>query len=302
MMVSKRFKISVYILLFISLVLFFWYAFGSKKEIKNNNLILTTVVPVNVVVGQVVGDSSFDVKLLTSDYLDSHCCLDHFSLSPRDIADLETASLLILSGASLEKSLNSQLDHYKNLVLLNSSDGIEIMKDEHGHENPWIWLSVPNYIKQVNNICSGLSKSFPSERNKFEINSRNYLKNLTEMFDGWKHKFEKFSGKKVLTLSNEFDYLLNSLGLVPVHLIDEHHHDGSLSISDLNSMKNIIETGGYKFYLISSDSMIKYLDLINDSTGAKYVKLSIIKSQEKSYVDEMNKNFESLMLCCEEFL
>ena len=302
MVISKKFKIFACILLLLSLFLFFWYMLSSRQKSARYGLVLSTSTPVDIAVRRVSEGFDLDIRQLTNGYLDSHCCLDHFSLSTRDITDLEGANLLVLSGASFEKSLESQLDRYKNLTVLKSSDGIEIIKDEHGHENPWIWLSVPNHMEQVKNICSSLSKAFPSEKNRFEENSGKYLEDLGKMFDNWRSKFEKFSGKKILTLSNEFDYFLNSIDLTPVHLIDEHHHDGSLSISDLNSMKNIIETGGYKFYLISSDSMIKSLDQINDSTGSRYIKLNTIKSQEKSYIDEMNKNFESLLSNCEEFL
>ena len=44
---------------------------------------------------------------------------------------------------------NGISDNYKNLTIVDSSGGIEVIKDEHGHENPWIWLSVQNYMAQI---------------------------------------------------------------------------------------------------------------------------------------------------------
>lgn len=276
------------------------FPFGKHKHFGGHNLVLTTTGTITHATNIICNETSLSLKELTHGYLDSHCCLDHFSFSPKDVTLLENAKAIIINGASLENSLKSRINDYKDLIVIDPSQGLETIKDDHGHSNPWIWLSVPNYMIQIKNICSKLSEIFPNEKDKFEKNSEKYLQELEKIFEEWKMKFKKFSGMKVVVLSNEFDYLLNSLELIPVHLLDRHHHDDSLSSKDISHIKSTIEHENCRFYLISNNNFVKYLDQINNSLGTRYVRLNVLKSISSSYIDEMTKNFESLISCCEE--
>ena len=296
MRMIKAIFLPLLIIILVGIAFFTFRAKDSGTNQSGDTLILTTIRPLTMAVNEICRDvSKISVREITNGYMDSHSCFHDFSLTTKQVSDIEKSFLIVINGASLEPFMKNIKD--RNIV--NSSESIEII--EHKNEkNPWIWMSLSNYLEQIKNIYFGIFNTKKQDNNKlvqedYEKISQNYdryKKSIEDKQLEWKSKFEKFKGTKVLTISNEFDYLLKDFGLEPIHLIDEHVH-GSLSPRNVSNAIKIIEDGKYKFYLSSNDKYCK----IFDQTKAKSVKLDLIKSQDKlSYIEEMDKNLNLLFL------
>ena len=297
--IIKRLFIPLTILSLIGIAFYTFNIKKNKEKTNDNVLILTTVRPLTIALNEICKDvSNISIKEITNGYLGSHSCFHDFSLTTKQVNDIEKSSLVVINGVSFEPFLKN----IKNKNLIDSSENIEIIENKK-EKNPWIWMSIQNYIKQISNIFSKFvilkeySNLNPENRNKISENFTKYKENLEKIYHEWKTKFEKFKGYKVLTISNEFDYLLKEFDLEPIHLIEEHSH-GGLSPKNISDSIKTIEDGQYKFYLSSSDKYCK----IFEQTGAKCVKLDLIKSQDKtSYIEESEKNLNLLLENLNEF-
>lgn len=286
-------KISIIIGLSLSLFTGFLIFFKRNKP-DDKILILTTSRPLYIAMNEICKDTSeIYTKEITNGYMDSHSCLHDFSLTPQQLEDIEKCYLLAYNGAYFEPFINKL---NKNNNLCDSSKNIEIL-DHNGEKNPFIWMSVTNYIKQVQNVMDEinspdrkLSKTLKiGEFNEINRNYANYIEKLESKEGEWKSKFTKYKGMKIATLTDEFDYLLKDLELVPIHLIEEHVH-GDLSAKSIKNAEKILKEGNFKFYLASNE---KYFRTFKHSKG---VLLDLIKSQDKtSYIDEMENNINILL-------
>lgn len=286
-------RILLFSLLIFSLLITCFVIFNSQKS-DNNIIILTTIKPITIATNEICkGIPNVSVKEITNGYMDSNSCFHDFSLTTKQVKDIEKSLLTIINGVSFEPFMKN----IKNKNIIDSSQNVNII-ESNKEKNPWIWMSIKNYIEQVRNIFMGLiglyeqgDDSFSTkDSDKMFSNYTRYKQDLENIYWSWKPKFEEFRGRKVLTVSDEFDYLLKELELNPVHLIEGHHHGGMSTKSVSNAIK-IIKDGNYKFYLSSSD---KYCKLFGQ-TNAKCVRLDLIKSNDKiSYIEEMTKNLNLL--------
>lgn len=297
--IIKKIFFPLMILFLIGIAFFVFNINKNKKQSNDDVLILTTVRPITIAMNEICKDiPNISIKEITNGYLGSHSCFHDFSLTTQQVKDIEKSSMIVINGVSMEPFLKN----IKHKNLIDSSENVEIIENKK-EKNPWIWMSIQNYIKQISNIFSKFVvlneyKNLSSEnKSKIPENYTNYVENLKEIYYKWKSKFQKFKGTKILTMSNEFDYLLKDLELEPIHLIEEHSH-GGLSPKNISDSIKIIEDRGYKFYLSSSDKYCK----IFEQTNSKCVMLDLIKSQDKiSYIEEIEKNLSLLFDNLNEF-
>lgn len=99
-----------------------------KKRLK----IVTTIYPVYEFSKQVVGDLA-DINLLVPVGNSAH----DFEPSAKDIASIEDADMLVYHGAEMEPWIEKVLSALKNknLVVVNASEGIELVKADHQHHH-----------------------------------------------------------------------------------------------------------------------------------------------------------------------
>ena len=88
--------------------------------------------------------------------------------------------------------MDKVISNFEDLDIIDASKGIETIHLEcnndtdehegHNHEiNPHIFVSVKNYIKQVQNICDELVKLDNANKEKYEENTREYIQLLEEL-------------------------------------------------------------------------------------------------------------------------
>lgn len=282
----KVFLFSLFIVLsFVLIVLF------NRKKPENKKLLLTTISPLTLAAKELVKDvSDIEVREFTNGYMENHACFHEFSLTTQQSNDISCAKALIFNGASLENFVDKVSKNNKNLKIIDSSKSIGVIESG-GRKNPYIWMSIPNYIAQIRNIFFGIAEIFPEYRDKIENNYDNYIKELENLDNKWRSKFSEFKNKKVFTLFNEFDYFLNGLDLCPVHLLDGHFH-GELDTKSFYSAINNMKKENCHFYLVARDN-VKYLETIKNETGAEYIKINLLNFSN-SYIEKMEQNFEIL--------
>ena len=287
---KKILYITIFSFIILILIAFMLFLVGIKYENKSSaDLVLTTTRPLTLATERIFGDvPGVAVKEITSGFLDSHSCFHDFSITAEQSVDFENAKVLVINGASMEPFVTKIINNNKKMIIIDSSEKVNIIKDKDGRMNPWVWMSVPNYANQVSNIASKLAKIFMNYREKILNNSDFYVKSIESIYEKWKPKFEKFKGRNVLAFGDEFDYFLEDLGLNPVHLVERHVH-GLVSAKDVNNALNKIENGNHKFYLTAGNKP----DFLNN-VSVFPVTLSLVKSSSDFYEEDMENNFKIL--------
>ena len=291
------------------LIFFIIFSFGiifykiNKNNInnKNNILILTTIRPITLALNKILDNiPDIEIKEISDNYMSNHMCFHDFSLTTSQVSDIENSKAIIINNILFESFINNLIKDKKNINLFDSSKNIEFIKYNNNYSNPYIWMSFDNYIKQIKNISEFLINIFNNNNNINIINknTEKYILELKNNLENYKNNFQKFNNKKVAVFSDEFDYMLAELELIPVHLFNNnnnniHMHDEMISAKNISEAIEKIKKNNFDFYLVSNQNK-KYLDIINNSSNIKELKLSLITDSNDIYIDKMQENMQKL--------
>lgn len=232
------------------------------------------------------GIGDFNISNLTSNYLQSHSCLHDYSLTPDNARKIEEASVFVMNGAGFEsfvENINS-----RNLNIIDLSRKLEVESD-----NPFLWMSVDNYINQLTFLSEELCKFFAKYKNSINNSFQSYKKRLQSLVGKGGDKLGKFEGLKIAVSSNKFDYFLKNFGLIPLKLIDGHSHESSLSSEEVSKAVDTIRQSNVSFF-ISDKNDPKY-EIIERESGCKAILLDTLDySNGSDYVDRMYENLEKI--------
>jgi zinc transport system substrate-binding protein len=119
-------------------------------------------------------------------------CLHDFQLTPQDMKLLSTADVFIINGGGIESFMEQIASAYPQLVIIEGSEGIELLCEDHEHEeehkheedhieetevehdhgvNAHAWMSVSCYRRQVENIARNLMRENPANAVEYERNA-----------------------------------------------------------------------------------------------------------------------------------
>ena len=152
-------------------------------------------------------------------------CLHDYQLMPRDLKNLESADLLIINGAGMEKFLDKIIESSNELKILDTSDNENTkLLDTGGEENPHIWLYVRNAIRQIDAITDALCLYDPVNPSVYLSNRSNYVHSLNELDREFSEASMEFSNKKIITTHSSFDYMAHWYGLEIVGTVFSDHN------------------------------------------------------------------------------
>ncbi len=296
--VAKFLKMFLFVFCTLSLVLLF----GCKKENNNDKKFVASCYPIYIIALN-LADGVDGVEVLKMS--ESHKgCLHDFQLQSEDLKKIEKSLAFIINGAGMESFISKVIEELPNVKIIDSSKGIDLIKDEdcdHSgnceHEyNPHIWLSIDNYIKQIENISDELSNIDSYNSDKYRKNADKYVKKINDLKNEMHLRLKGISGKNIVTFHEAFPYFAKEFNLNIIAVINSQPGSGP-------SAKEISEvTEKIKEYKISalftepqySDSAAK---TISSETGAKIYTLDPVvtgNGDKDDYINKMRKNIEVL--------
>ena len=127
-------------------------------------------------------------------------CLHDYQLTAADMKKLEHADVFLINGAGMESFMESVLETYPDLTVIDTSEGIELLeavehdhthvheeeheeiheeeKDNHGMQNGHIWMNPDNYTLQITNMMNGLSLTDKEHKADYEKNAHVYMEKV----------------------------------------------------------------------------------------------------------------------------
>lgn len=179
--------------------------------------IVATMYPMEVAVLNIVqGTREVKVSLLASR---GDGCLHDYHLTPRDMATLSRADLVVANGAGLEPFLEAVTNQFPSVRVIEASRGIALLPGPDG-VNGHVWLSPGRHARQVESIAEGLAAWDPGQGALYRTNAARYAARLRDLHHGMELEIRRFPVRKLVTLHDAFAYLAQDTGLEVVATLE----------------------------------------------------------------------------------
>lgn len=195
-------------------------------------------------------------------------CLHDYSLRPDDLKTLEQADAFVINGAGMEAFLDDVLKQRKDLRIITAAEGIPLIKDSDGVENPHVWVSITNEIACVENIASQLSDADPSHAGQYSENKASYIEKLKSLKEEMHKELDGLKNRDIVTFHEAFPYFAQEFNL-NIAAVVEREPGSEPSPKELGSIIDIVDKTGSKALFAEPQYSSKAADAIARETGAK---------------------------------
>lgn len=223
-------------------------------------------------------------------------CLHDYQLQSKDMKNIEQGSVFIMNGAGMESFMDKVTSQLPNLRIVDSSKGVALLKDETEEENPHIWVSISNYIKQVENIEKGLEAADPAHAAAYRKNAQAYEAKLGTLRDKMHAELSGIKSRDIITFHEAFPYFAEEFGLNIVQVINREP-DSQPSARELAQTIKLIKSTGVRAVFAEPQYSESAADIVAKESGAAVYLLDpgvTGENDKNAYLDAMEKNLTVL--------
>ena len=230
-------------------------------------------------------------------------CLHDYSLNVSQVRAVESAEVVVLSGAGLEEFMEDVTD--KAALTIDASAGIQILGCEeahdHGHSDddhhhhdgdPHIWLSPANAKLMAQNICRGLSAQYPQYANIFEENLTSLLADLDALQTYGEKELAGLSCRELITFHDGFTYLAQAFDLHIIEAVEEES-GSEASARELILLIELTREHALPAIFTEANGSTSAAGVIAAETGVSVYTLDMVMSGD-SYFEAMYHNIDTL--------
>ncbi|MCL6449144.1 MAG: zinc ABC transporter substrate-binding protein, partial [Armatimonadetes bacterium] len=194
--------------------------------------VATTILPVADFIKNVGGDK-VEVTVMVPPGANVHT----YEPTPGQLKELAQARLYFMVGSGVEFELawmNKIIQNNKQLEIIDCSRGVQLMAaEQHWHnynqnaekennlgKDPHIWLSPKNAKIMVENICAGLIRIDPPNKDYYTQNKRDYLQKLDELDNSIQESLKGLRNRNFMVFHPAWGYFARDYDLkqIPVEL------------------------------------------------------------------------------------
>ena len=282
---------------------------GCRRSGNNKIKFVTSCYPVNIITLNLT-ENIEGVEVINMSENQSGC-LHNFQIQSEDLKNIEKSTAFIINGAGMENFLNKVVYEIPKVKIIDSSIGINLIEEEtecthnhgdgehhhHHHEsNPHIWLSVENYIKQVQNVTNGLIIVDPTHEKTYKENCEKYIFKLNELKNQLSADLNELKGKDIITFHKAFSYFAKDFGLNIAGTINDEP-ENEPSAKQISAVINTIKEKNIKSIFTEPQYSSSSADIIAKETGVKIYTLDPAVTGENSkdsYINIMKENAKTL--------
>ena len=307
---KKNIIVPIVILILITGAVFFSLNFKKDNQVKEDKIsIVTTLYPLYDFAHEIGGDK-VEVSLLLPPGVEAHA----FEPKPSDIVKINESDLFIYTGKFMEPWAEDIINGItnKNVKVVDSSIGIELMKEEHegeheqvdeheeehGHEHngvdPHIWLGFNNSQIMVSNIAKMLIEKDPINADFYNINASLYIKKLSTLDESYKNTLSTCKTREVVYGGHyAFGYLSKRYNLEYVSA-QGFSPDSEPTAKDMIALIDQIKKGNINYVFYEELASPKIAETLSKETGTKLLLLNGAHNLSKEEM-ENNVSFLSIM-------
>lgn len=218
-------------------------------------------------------------------------CLHEYTLQVPQMRMIESAELIVLSGAGLEDFLEDALASSSNQI--DASAGITLLQTDGMHEaDPHIWLSPVCARKMAQNICDGLCEKYPAKESVFRQNLGELTESLEKLQEYGENALKELSSRELITFHDGFAYFAQAMDLNILASVEEEP-DSEVSASKLRELISLVETHDLPAVFTEVNGSANAADILHTQTGVRVYTLDTSIGGD-SYFDAMYRNIDTV--------
>lgn len=270
-------------------------AIAGRKERASGLLCATSFYPVYLLAESVAeGAEAVKVVNLTENH---GGCIHDYTLTTQDMRLLSEAELLLLNGGGMELFLSKAAEDYKNLVIVDTSEGYNFLEgivhvhgeeegahpeetgqDGHSHAlNAHLWLDIDGYLLQLSRVEEAFVAADPAQEALYRRNAENCRKALVALQEEYNEGKQLLSGRETVVFHEGFVYLLRMLGIETVHCL-AMDSDTQISAGDAAEIVEECRRHGVTRLFAEADYEKTVADTFAAETGAAVSVLDAVTS------------------------
>lgn len=193
--------------------------------------IISASIPPQAFFVEKIAKDSVEINILIPPNSDEHT----MEFKPQALKKLEQSKIYFLADLELEKILGEKFKSVlKNVKIVNINEGIHLLEGGHdhehehdhdghhaeeehdGHNDPHVWLDPVLVKKLAQNITQALVQSFPKNKEFYEANLANFLKELDQMDAQIAEELKNIKRNEFIVYHPSWAYLAKRYNLVQI--------------------------------------------------------------------------------------
>ena len=225
-------------------------------------------------------------------------CLHDYQLTPADLKTLEKADAFVVNGAGMEAFLDKVVKQQEKLKIIDASKEIDLLKDG-TEDNPHVWVSITNAIKQVRNIEEQLIAADPKHADQYKENADAYAAKLESLKQEMHAAIDPLPNKNIVTFHEAFPYFAKEFNLNIVAVI-EREPGSDPTPKDIEETVNKVKSLNVKALFAEPQYPEGAAQTISKESGAKVYTLDPVvtgnadETAADAYINAMKKNAQVL--------
>ena len=270
--------------------------FGCSKEASQSQIVATTL-PVYEFSTEICRGTDLKVSQLIAEDVS---CLHDYTLQVHQMQLLESANVVIISGAGLDSFVEDVLTD--SSLCINASMNIPLLcaESDHSHSHdhdhsdadPHIWLSPKNAKAMAENIYSGLVDIYPAHQAIFAENLQRLLEKLDQLDRYGKEQLSGINHPECITFHDGFAYLADSFDFHILQAIEEES-GSEASAREIIALIDLINAHDVASIFTEKNGSASSADILHNETGTPVYMLDMAMSGS-SYFDAMYHNIDTI--------
>ena len=269
---------------------------ADQQKADGNFKIVTSFYPMYIATINITkGIDGVEVKNMTKPQTG---CLHDYQLTPADLKTLEKADAFVVNGAGMESFLDKVVKQQENLKIIDASKEIDLLKDG-TEDNPHVWVSITNAIKQVRNIEEQLIADDPKHADQYKENADVYAAKLENLKQEMHAAIDPLPNKNIVTFHEAFPYFAKEFNLNIVAVI-EREPGSDPTPKDIEETVDKVKSLNVKALFAEPQYPEGAAQTISQESGAKEYTLDPVvtgdtdENAADAYINAMKKNAQVL--------
>lgn len=224
-------------------------------------------------------------------------CLHDYQLTTDDMKTLADASVLLINGVGMESFLEKAMSQQPNLTIEDTSKGVALVEGSEDEEeyNPHIWLSIPNAVKQTENIRDALIRLDPDNEEAYRKNTEAFAESMKELTKRMR-PFDLAERKKAGIFHEGFDYFAEDFGFdAEIDIFEDENQEPSAK--ELAEAVEDAKEEQIQLFFAADDQGKEIAQAIVNEVGGQVIVLDPVTRGEMNkdaYKNAMEKNISAL--------
>lgn len=289
----------------------------AESNVDNDKLtVYTTVFPVYDFVRN-IGKDKVNLNYIIPPGVEPH----DYEITPKVLKDIQNADLLIKNGLGIDNFVD-KIESESDLKIVTASEGItpltyseeeehdhdhdheEEISDEHNHGeyDPHVWLDIDLAIKECTNIKDALIESDEENKEYYEENYNNYIKELENLNTKYNKELKNITKNDIIVSHDAYGYLCHKYNINQISVTGISANQEP-SLSKISEISNYVKAHNINYILFDGLVNPKVSQTIANEANIDTAILYSIDGLTKkdfdnnaSYVSLMEKNLETLKL------